>query len=659
MDRLTPEVVQAVFPGIDYIELVEDDGPVAAAAYRQKAMQGYIFSTLDVLRAPGYSSTPFDVIAGVTMDGKVTGAVVLFHREPYLINDARRTAQLEIFLTSMQGGEARLGAATDLPPSFVAGATISARSMRNAVQEGGRMVLSYRTEEIIVTERTVDLVNFKPQSPEELVAKGGLVNARITNQSLNTALEKAGYTDFLPEIAMTGGPDDLYIDFVAGYANPPMIGRNGAGLEPYDQLINGLNEGHHGILVATLDGVFDHRGVRFNNLSNQFLLDRITVSQNQKNFKFEKSDMLMARGKEADILVLPPESGFDPMQPWQITLHANARKPNGELLPFLLASLDYQLSPNYILMPEASPSAAWIEPWVEGKRDIVILCVALAFLTLMLAGQDVLNSNRRLHKVVRVLFLLFTLIWIGWVASAQLSIVHLVNYLQAPFAGLDITFYLMEPLIVILSVYTALSVILIGRGVFCGWLCPFGALQELLAQIARLLKLPRWTPSEAVQQRYWNIKYMALGLILLLVVMAPEAAPVAQEIEPFKTAITAKFVRGWPYLFYAVLLLVIGLFTERAFCRFLCPLGAGLAVLDRLHLLQFLKRRPECCNPCHLCERSCPVKAIESSGKIKMAECFLCLDCMVEYHDDRRCPPLAMARKLAMRHPAGQVEAAS
>src|SRR5690606_11839421 len=133
--------------------------------------------------------------------------------------------------------------------------------------------------------------------------------------------------------------------------------------------------------------------------------------------------------------------------------------------------------------------------------------------------------------------------------------------------------------------------------------------------------------------------------IMVLVFVAPSAAAVAEEVEPFKTAITAMFVRGLPYVIYAVGLLAIGLFTERAFCRFLCPLGAALALLDRLHLLNLLKRRPECGNPCHLCERSCPVRAIRPTGKIVMAECCQCLDCQVEYYDDKRCPPLAKARK--------------
>jgi polyferredoxin len=135
--------------------------------------------------------------------------------------------------------------------------------------------------------------------------------------------------------------------------------------------------------------------------------------------------------------------------------------------------------------------------------------------------------------------------------------------------------------------------------------------------------------------------------------LAPEVSAATTEIEPFKTVITSGFTRPWPYLLYAGLMLSAGLFSERAFCRFLCPLGGFLAALDRLHLINLLKRRPECGTSCHLCERSCPVKAILPSGKIVTAECFQCLDCQVEYHDDRRCPPLAKTRKLRDRAPSG------
>ena len=112
-------------------------------------------------------------------------------------------------------------------------------------------------------------------------------------------------------------------------------------------------------------------------------------------------------------------------------------------------------------------------------------------------------------------------------------------------------------------------------------------------------------------------------------------------------------------MLYAGVLLAIGLFSERAYCRFLCPLGGVLAMLDRLHLIDLLKRRPECGSPCRLCERSCPVRAIEKSGKIIMAECFQCLDCQVEYYDDKRCPPLVQAAKRRGSVGAGAVPVAA
>jgi len=198
---------------------------------------------------------------------------------------------------------------------------------------------------------------------------------------------------------------------------------------------------------------------------------------------------------------------------------------------------------------------------------------------------------------------------------------------------------------VMIALYTLVSVVLIGRGVFCGWLCPFGALQELLAQAARALGVPQWSPSFALEKRLWMGKYIAAVVVLGLVLSGIDSSGATTEIEPFKTAITSKFTRGWPYLLYAGALVGIGLFSERAYCRFLCPLGGVLAFLDRLHLIDLLKRRPECGNPCHLCERACPVRAIEPTGKIIMAECFQCLDCQVEYYDDKRCPPLVQAVK--------------
>ena len=116
--------------------------------------------------------------------------------------------------------------------------------------------------------------------------------------------------------------------------------------------------------------------------------------------------------------------------------------------------------------------------------------------------------------------------------------------------------------------------------------------------------------------------------------------PCSAEIEPFKTAIILKFSRAWPFVTFALGLLFIGLFIERFYCRYLCPLGAGLAIPAKLKVFDWLRRRPQCGRECRLCETKCTVGAIDPLGRINPNECVLCLRCQVVMNDAQTCPVL-------------------
>src|SRR5882672_2351435 len=88
-ERLMSEVMAVVYPGAERLG-VEEGSPPAIAVYQGDKIVAYVFSTLDVIAAPGYSVTPFDVIAGVDLKGRITGAKVVFHNEPYILNDTKR-----------------------------------------------------------------------------------------------------------------------------------------------------------------------------------------------------------------------------------------------------------------------------------------------------------------------------------------------------------------------------------------------------------------------------------------------------------------------------------------------------------------------------------------------------------------------------------------
>src|ERR1700704_2336188 len=117
-ERLTPEVMAVVYPGAERLG-TEEGSPPPLAVYQGGKVVAYAFSTLDIVAAPGYSVTPFDVIAGVDLGGRITGAKVVSHNEPYILNDTRRQRLLDTFL-AREAGRALRGGINALPPDFVA-----------------------------------------------------------------------------------------------------------------------------------------------------------------------------------------------------------------------------------------------------------------------------------------------------------------------------------------------------------------------------------------------------------------------------------------------------------------------------------------------------------------------------------------------------------
>jgi NosR/NirI family nitrous oxide reductase transcriptional regulator len=645
-ERLTPAVMAVVYPGAERLG-AEEGAPPAIAVYQGGKVVAYVFSTLDIVAALGYSATPFDVIAGVDLKGRITGAKVVFHNEPYILNDTRRERLLDTFLAREAGRPLR-GGPNMLPPDFVAGATVSARAMRAAVVASARLVLRARGAPGMVSVPTLDADSFNVLSWNELLATGAVARRRVTSGEVAAALAKAGASGAALDVP-PGKPDDLYVEFMTGLFTPRAIGGNLLGLQNFEEYLRVMPFGAQVIFIAS-NGPYDFLDARYRSADGR-RFERMRVVQDGQVIDAARDGFRRLgagrgegiRGQQhAALLALAPESGFDPVKPWRLDLLVNGAGTTPATVAF---GLDYRIPDAHVLMPEPPPVAAWVEAWRDNRLNVAILAALLSVLTLIFIFQAKLARFRLAHRVVRNGFLAIVLVWLGWIAGVQLSIVNVINYVRAPFGGIDIGFYLVEPLMVMIALYTLVSLVLIGRGVFCGWLCPFGALQELLGQLSRALGVPQWQPSAALERRLRMGKYIAAVAVLGLVITAIDQTAASTEIEPFKTAITSKFTRAWPYVLYAGILLAIGLFCERAYCRFLCPLGGVLACLDRLHLINLLKRRPECGNPCHLCERSCPVRAIEPSGRIVTAECFQCLDCQVEYYDEARCPPLVRATR--------------
>jgi polyferredoxin/Na+-translocating ferredoxin:NAD+ oxidoreductase RnfG subunit len=286
----------------------------------------------------------------------------------------------------------------------------------------------------------------------------------------------------------------------------------------------------------------------------------------------------------------------------------------------------------------------WVSVWRDRAWQIAVLLLALAMLSFILLFQDWLTRRPGLLRVVRTGFLLFTLFFIGWYTLAQLSIIHVLTFINAILHQFTWQSFLVDPLIFILWGYVALTLLLWGRGVYCGWLCPFGALQELLHQLAQRLKIPEYKFPDVVHERLTAIKYIIFVALFGLSLQSIGYAARATEVEPFKTAIVMHFERGGIFLLYALGLLLIAVFNRKFFCKYLCPLGAALAIPAPLRIFDWLRRRKECGRPCQICARQCEVQAIRPTGEINPNECHYCLDCQITYWDDHQCPPLSEKR---------------
>lgn len=290
------------------------------------------------------------------------------------------------------------------------------------------------------------------------------------------------------------------------------------------------------------------------------------------------------------------------------------------------------------------PGPFWLTLWYENSWQVIFLTMGLIVLLLILLFQDWLARHPTLLTRIRTAYLLYTLLFIGAYGMAQLSVVNVLTFINALLHGFEWEGFLMDPLIFLLWSFVAFTVLLWGRGVYCGWLCPFGALQELLFRLGQRLRIPEWEPPAVVHERLWAIKYVLLIGLFGLSLQSLENAERAAEVEPFKTVFALQFLRDWPFVVYALILLAIGLFIRKAYCRYLCPLGAALTFPSRFRIFDWLRRRKECGRPCQVCVRECEVQAIKVTGEIIENECHYCLDCQVTYWDAHKCPPLKERR---------------
>ena len=625
-----------------YVEAYRSEGGA-----RQRI--GYVFLSTDIVDIPAYSGKPVITLLGMDLKGIITGVKILRHSEPILlvgIPEGELTKFTKQYVGKFVGDKIEIGTPRPgegfIGVDAISGATVTVIAENQVILRSGYEI-ARQVGILKATERpAAKLVpTTGGRSWDQLLGEGSVQQLTVSGRAVGVD---------------TGGQP--YIDMYFGYLNAPGVGRSILGDDGYERLMADLRPGEHAIFIIA-NGAASFKGSGF---VRGGIYDRIQVAQELDTFTFRDTDYLNLYSVHAAGAPEYRESGifiirggnFSAAYPWSLVFLASRVDQQTGARTFTNFDREYWLAARDLEGGRPAyerPAPTWLRVWKSKQLEIALFVLLLGFAAAVYALRDRL-VRRANHKDKRWVSIPKYLLWassvgfVGFYAMAQPSITQVLTWFHALVYQWKWELFLSDPFIFIFWWFIILTVLVWGRGLFCGWLCPYGALTELAYKIAGAVGLKRFQfkPPKAVHDKLKWTKYVVFGMLLAVSFYSMGLAERMAEVEPFKTTfLVGVWNRSWPFVLFWGALFAAALFIERPFCKYLCPLGAGLAIPSTFRFFG-LKRKRECIS-CKACTAGCGSLAIDARGRIDQRECLLCLDCMVMYYDGGACPPLAQERK--------------
>lgn len=622
----------------------------------QQRLVGYVFLSTDIVDIPAYSGKPMVTLIGMDTRGVITGVRILKHSEPILlvgIPESKLTDFVRQYLGKFAGDRFEIGrggeATGQVQLDAISGATVTVIAENQTI---ARSAYEIARQVGLIKAVAKPQAAFTPVSEildwDALVKEGSV--ARLTVRPQDVGVED------------TGQP---YIDLHFGYLNVPSVGRSILGEQGYARLMADLKPNEHALFVIGR-GTASFKGSGF---VRGGIFDRIQVKQEPNAFSFRDTDYLnlyqvAARGapayRESAIFILRSRE-FSAAYPWSLAFLGNRIDRETGAKTFASFEREYWVPARYLEGGRPTverPAPPWLRVWKEQQLAIGGFVLFLAAVAVVYALRDKLvrratRKDKRWVTIPRYTAWVVSLVFLGILLGAQPSITHVLTWFHSLIYKWRWELFLSDPFIFIFWWFIIITVFVWGRGLFCGWLCAYGSMSELAFKLGGALGLKRFQfalPLRWHDRLKW-VKYGIFTVLLALSFYSIGTAEKLAEVEPFKTTfLVGVWNRTWPFVAYWAGLFVLSMFVERPFCKYLCPLGAGLAVPTTFRFFG-LKRKAECAT-CHACQKSCGSLAINDAGAIDRRECLLCLECQILYYDDHSCPPLAQERRRRAR--AGQ-----
>ena len=662
------QISEYIMPPFSLGDAVNDKG-VFTLLNSGGAEAGYVFETEPLAPLPGFSGAPINVLVILDNEGKFLDVRLISHNEPIFVSGLGE-APFHKFFEQYRGlsisqsivvGTPYGGAAGGSSLKYLNGVTKATASVRIAHESVMGAALA------VAREKMQGISAGPPAEPDrsidesltwvDLVAQGIATRKTVSNAEIDALFSGTLWEDDDPEARNT--PAAPYLDLWVVDIGPPSIARAALSPDTYAELQRFLEISPEQEPLLLIEAA--RHGLVSPDFVRNTAPDWLSAEQGGLPIALRDADLYveLADGVPdgtAMILRTDRRLGFDPASEW--LLNVAALREHGMFQPetgSVTLTADITTPERFFMRPGVVKK---IPPWLAALRgrqnDLIVLGAFLTGLLILLAFQKRLAAAR-MFTPIRLTILAVVIGFVGWWGQGQLSIVTVLGVIRTAFQGGSYTFLVYDPFSLLLWGVTIIGFVLWGRGLFCGWLCPFGAMQEFAHHLGRLLRLPQIKPSNRWDARLKWVKYAVLASLIAVIFAAPQYTEKAAEVEPFKTAITTFFIREWYYVAYAVGLLALSMVLFKGFCRYVCPLGAVMAIGGLLRGRKWIERRVECGSPCQLCKVKCNYNAIKKTGEIQYDECFACLDCVTIHDDPKQCVPLIIASKRnATRQEAAQ-----
>jgi NosR/NirI family nitrous oxide reductase transcriptional regulator len=611
---------------------------------------GWVALSTDIVDIKAYSGKPLVTLVGIDPSAMITGARVLSHSEPILLTGIPESV-LHDFADFYAGKSAterivvgRSSRADAIAIDAISGATVTALAENQTIMQSARDLGSAVGVISLAAMRPGAFVEEEdPWTFEEMLDRKAIGRLTVSEAEMGSTKRSGNFIDLFFTIA-----------------DAPQIGRSLMGDGEFEYASSQLAEDEH-LVVVFGRGRESFKGSAF---VRGGIFDRVRIRQGLREITFRDTDYKNLSGaavsdapnfKEGAVFVA--RGGvLDPGAPYEFVFLGSRYDQRGAFTREYHEFTSTHRLPKSVYVTESNlADSMWFQAWYNRLYDVIGLVIYLSIVIAIFVGRRYTTADPQRIKRLHLASLAIGFFYIGVHMGAQPSVTQILTFAGMLFGEWRFELFLSEPLIFILWIFITGVSLFWGRGVFCGWVCPYGAMNELSFKISSALGVKTFELPDAWHFRLRNLRYVVVALLVLVFLWDAALGERLAEVEPFKsTFLVPAWTRHSGFLAWWGVLIALSFVMYRPFCRYLCPLGGYVALISSFRPSG--PRRRRFCGSCKICAPACESRAIRDNGTIDPRECLSCLDCEATYRNPNVCPPLLVIPRLESRDKLGAAQ---